>query len=180
MNDASRLVAMPKLEFPYQVVRPDGLPDVPLTLFAREQMQSLSASSVPLYLREIVAFINWSANDTVVQRYNWCFDGPPTDVRNMLREYLTVAAKCKLTTRADGLGMKATYIVQAAGNTINIRTLLSRSSGFRNAHHQRYIPLPESTGARRGCPPCEGTPGSEAGCFQEGPRAPSDACGKRG
>jgi hypothetical protein len=130
MSDASRLVAMPKLEFPYQVVRPDGLPDVPLTLFAREQMQSLSASSVPLYLREIVAFINWSANDTVVQRYNWCFDGPPTDVRNMLREYLTVAAKCKLTTRADGLGMKATYIVQAAGNTINIRTLLSALKRF--------------------------------------------------
>jgi integrase len=125
MDDAYRLVATPKFEFPYQVVRSDGLPDVPLTLFAREQLQSLSASSVPLYLREIVAFLNWSKSDPVVQRYQWRIDGSPTEVRNMLREYLTVAAKCKLTSRADGLGVKATYVVQAAGNTINIRTLLA-------------------------------------------------------
>ena len=125
MGNTYRLVATPKLEFPYQVVRPDGLPDVPLTLFAREQAQSLSASSVPLYLREIVAFLNWSENDPVVQRYKWRIDGAPTDVRNMLREYLTVAARCKLTSRADGLGIKATYVVQVAGNTINIRTLLA-------------------------------------------------------
>ena len=31
---------------------------------------------------------------------------PPAQVRNVLREYLTVAAKCKLTTRADRLGVK--------------------------------------------------------------------------
>ena len=125
MRDVYRLVATPKFEFPYQVVHSDGLPDVPLTLFAREQLQSLSASSVPLYLREIVAFLNWSESDPVVQQYQWRIDGSPTEVRNMLREYLTVAAKCKLTSRADGLGVKATYVVQAAGNTINIRTLLA-------------------------------------------------------
>jgi integrase len=125
MGDAYRLVATPNLEFPYQVVRPDGLPDVPLTLFAREQAQSLSASSVPLYLREIIALINWSGNDAFVRRNDWHIDGPPADVRNLLREYLTVAANCKLTMRADGLGIKATYVAQAAGNTINIRTLLS-------------------------------------------------------
>jgi hypothetical protein len=106
MGNVYRLISTPQLEFPYQVVRPDGLPDASLTLFAREQMQSLSASSVPLYLREIIAFVNWSDSDTVVRRYKWRIDGPPTDVRNILREYLTVAAKCKLTSRADGLGIK--------------------------------------------------------------------------
>ena len=106
MGNVYRLISTPQFEFPYQVVRPDGLPDASLTLFAREQMQSLSASSVPLYLREIIALVNWSDSDTVVRRYKWRIDGPPTDVRNILREYLTVAAKCKLTSRADGLGIK--------------------------------------------------------------------------
>jgi hypothetical protein len=99
MGNAYNLVATPKLQFPYQIVRPDGLPDVPLTLFAREQAQSLSATSVPLYLREIIAFLNWSVNDPFVRRSDWRIDGPPPEVRNLLREYLTAAANCKLTMR---------------------------------------------------------------------------------
>jgi hypothetical protein len=49
----------------YQVVRADGLPDVELTLFADEQMKALSPSSVPVYLREILSFINWSESDPI-------------------------------------------------------------------------------------------------------------------
>ena len=50
---AYQLVSVSGLECRYHVVRPDGLPDVPLTLFANEQLKSLSPSSVPLYVREI-------------------------------------------------------------------------------------------------------------------------------
>ena len=38
----------PNLDHQYQVVLADGLPDVPLTLFANELLKSLSPASVPI------------------------------------------------------------------------------------------------------------------------------------
>jgi hypothetical protein len=53
-------MSTPSSMYRYQVVCPDGLPDVELTLFADDQMEALSPSSVPVYLREILSLINWS------------------------------------------------------------------------------------------------------------------------
>jgi len=50
-----KLVSTPNLDHQYQVVRADGLPDVPLTLFASDLLKSLSPSSVPIYMREVLA-----------------------------------------------------------------------------------------------------------------------------
>jgi site-specific recombinase XerD len=47
-----------------------------------------------------------------------------------LREYLIVAAKCKLTTRADRLGVKVTYVCQTSSTGINIRILLAALRRF--------------------------------------------------
>jgi hypothetical protein len=96
-----QLVAVSGIGSRYHVVRPDGLPDVPLTLFANEQLKSLAPSSVPLYVREILVLLNWARTDPVVNKEGWKLTGPPAAVRNLIREYLCVGAKCKLTTRPD-------------------------------------------------------------------------------
>ena len=125
-----KLVSTPDLDHQYQVVRADGLPDVPLTLFASDLLKSLSPSSVPIYMREVLAAFEWAQSDEIVLRNHWSLFGPPAEVRNVLREYLTVAAKCKLTTRADRLGVKVTYVCQTSETGINIRILLAALRRF--------------------------------------------------
>jgi site-specific recombinase XerD len=125
-----KLVSTPNLDHRYQVVRTDGLPDVPLTLFASDLLKSLSPSSVPIYMREVLAAFEWAQSDEIVLRNHWSLLGPPAEVRNVLREYLTVAAKCKLTTRADRLGVKVTYVCQTSETGINIRILLAALRRF--------------------------------------------------
>ena len=46
-------------------------------------------------------------------------------MRNLIREYLCVGAKCKLTTRPDTLGLKVTYVKQTDETRINVRILLA-------------------------------------------------------
>ncbi len=120
-----KLVPTPELSHPFQIVRGDGLPDVRLTRFASELLKSLSPSSVPIYMRELAACVDWAEADTVVLRNGWTLFGPPGEVRNVLREYLAVAAKCKLTVRRDNLGAKVTYVCQTSETSINIRILLA-------------------------------------------------------
>src|SRR5215472_9561776 len=120
-----RLVSTPNLEHQYQVVHADGLPDVSLTLFADDLRKSLSPSSVPIYMREILSAFNWALTDKVVVSNGWRLLGPPLEVRNVVREYLTVGAKCKLQNRADRLGMKITYVRQTDDTRINVRILLA-------------------------------------------------------
>ncbi len=114
----------------YHVVQPDGLPDVALTLFANEQLKSLSASSVPAYVREIVALLNWTRSDQVVLREGWSLTGSPAVVRNLVREYLCVGAKCKVTTRPDTFGLKVTYVKETDESRINVRILLTALRRF--------------------------------------------------
>ncbi|MCZ2074133.1 MAG: hypothetical protein LC130_03925 [Bryobacterales bacterium] len=63
-----KLVPTPELSHPFQIVRGDGLPDVRLTRFASELLKSLSPSSVPIYMRELAACVDWAEADTVVLR----------------------------------------------------------------------------------------------------------------
>jgi len=125
-----KLVSTPKLAHQYQVVRDDGLPDVRLTLFAVELLKSVSPSSVPIYMRELIACFDWAESDAILLRNRWTLLGPPTEVRNVLREYLTVAAKCKLTSRPDRVGLKVTYVCQTSETGINIRILLAALRRF--------------------------------------------------
>jgi site-specific recombinase XerD len=120
-----RLVSTPSLQWRFQIVRPDGLPEFGLTLFANDLMKSLSESSVPIYMREILALANWALVDSTVLKQGWHLFGPPQEVRNLLREYLTVATHCKLSSRADLAGLKVTYVNATAGTRVNVRILLS-------------------------------------------------------
>ena len=120
-----RLVSTPGLRWRFQVARPDGLPDIGLTLFANDLVKSLSESSVPIYIREILALATWALVDATVVKQGWHLFGPPQEVRNLLREYLTVATQCKLANRADLAGLKVTYVNGTTGTHINVRTLLS-------------------------------------------------------
>ena len=125
LGDSYKLVSTPTLAHRYQVIRPDGLPEISLTLFANDLLKSLSSSSVPQYMREILAVVNWAVTDHVVVKNGWNLFGAPETVRNLLREYLTVGAQCKLTNRPDLTGLKFTYINATSGTRINVRTLLS-------------------------------------------------------
>ena len=111
-------------EFPVHVVRENGLPDVPLTVFAHELRRILSANSVRGYVRETLAFVNWCAADPVTQARQWHWQAEPPLVRHAVRQYLTVAAECRITVRPDTLGLKASYINATAGTRINVGLLL--------------------------------------------------------
>ena len=94
-------------EFPVHIVRENGLPDVALTVFANELRRTLSDGSVRGYVRETVAFVNWCASDPVTQTRGWHWQAEPPQVRHAVRQYLTVAAECRITVRPDTLGLKA-------------------------------------------------------------------------
>ena len=99
----------------YHVVRSDGLPDEPLTAFIEEQRHCLAEGSVSLYARELLAFLNWSQSDPIAVRNAWTVLGPTAEVRQLVRQYLTVAASCKVAMRPDQLGLKVGYVNETSG-----------------------------------------------------------------
>lgn len=111
-------------EFPVHIVGENGLPDVALTVFANELYRSLSTSSVRGYVREALSFVNWCGRDRVTQARGWHWHAEPPQVRHAVRQYLTVAAECRITIRPDTLGLKASYVNVTAGTRINVGLLL--------------------------------------------------------
>lgn len=125
MREALKLISTPRLAFRYQVVHADGLPEIPLTLFADNLYKSMSESSVPQYLRALLAFANWVAVDPVVAQHGWNLYSRAEQIRELLRQYLTVEARCRLTVRPDFAGLRVTYVKATDGTKVNVRTLLS-------------------------------------------------------
>jgi site-specific recombinase XerD len=125
-----KLVKTKSAQLPYQVVRSDGMPDLPLTSFAVELYQSLSDSSVSVYLRTILHFANWLESDQVAVRYKWHLLDDPSMVRSALRQYLHVEGNCKIVSRPDRLGLKSVYISSTDNKHINVRTFLSALKKF--------------------------------------------------
>lgn len=111
--------------FPFQVVRPDGLPDFYLSAFASHLSTELSKKSIPVYIRELLALANWTITDPVVRHHAWRLLGPPDEVRNIIRQYITTEAACKITTRPDTLGQQTRYIRISSETRINPRIFLS-------------------------------------------------------
>jgi hypothetical protein len=103
-------------------VQRDGLPDVTLTLFIEEQRHCLAEGSVSLYARELLALLNWCQSDAIAVRNGWTPFGPSGHVRQLARQYLTVAGSCKVSVRPEGL--KVAYINETSGTHINTRVFL--------------------------------------------------------
>jgi integrase len=78
----------------------------------------------------VLGLFNWAVSDATVQRHQWKMLVPVVEVRNVIREYLTVAAKCKLTYRADRTGVKVTYVSETQETRINVRILLAALRRF--------------------------------------------------
>lgn len=125
MKRLHKLISTPGHEYRHQVVDHDGLPEIALTLFAHDLGKSLSESSVPLYIREIISIANWACTDRVASAHGWALFGKPHEVRALVRGYLTTGAHCKVTVRADLCGLKVSYINATNGTRVNVRTLLS-------------------------------------------------------
>jgi hypothetical protein len=119
-----RLVRVNSPSYKYHVVRSDGLPDEPLTAFIEEQCHWLAAGSVCLYARELIAFLNWSQSDPIAVRNGWTALSSSAQVQQLVRQYLTVAASCKIAVRPDQLGLKVAYVNETAGTHINTRAFL--------------------------------------------------------
>jgi integrase len=112
-------------DFPIQVVRADGLPEVYLTIFANDLRRSLAPGSVRGYIRELLIFANWTLSDSVAALNRWRLYGEPREVRNLLREYLTVVGECRIAQRPDTLGLRVTYVNVTSQTGINVRLLLA-------------------------------------------------------
>jgi site-specific recombinase XerD len=112
-------------DFPIQVVRADGLPEVALTVFANDLSRSLAAGSVRGYVRELLVFANWALGDSIATVNQWRLYGDPREVRNLLREYLTVVGECRVTQRPDTLGLRVSYVNITQQTKINVRLLLA-------------------------------------------------------
>jgi hypothetical protein len=108
MAERLRLISTPSLGYRYQVVHADGLPEIRLILFADHLQKSMSASSVPQYLREVLAFANWVSADAVAAHHSWNLYSRAEQVRELVREYLTTEARCRLTVRSDLAGLRVT------------------------------------------------------------------------
>lgn len=120
-----QLVRVKGSGYRYHVVRSDGLPDEPLTAFIEEQRHCLAEGSVALYARELLAFLNWSQTDPIVVRNGWTVQASSIQVRQLVRQYLTVAANCKVSVRPDQLGLKVAYVNETSGTHINAQAFLS-------------------------------------------------------
>jgi integrase len=125
-----KLVQTQALRHHYQVVRPDGLPDIPLTIFVNEQKNWLADSSIAVYVREVLMFFTWASADRISVQNGWSSLGPPPAVRNLIRQYLSVEAKCQLMGRPDTNGLKVTFIRENSGGKINVRILLAALKRF--------------------------------------------------
>lgn len=119
-----RAVYVTNGQFPVHVVQDNGLPDVALTVFANDLRRILSDSSARGYVRETLAFVNWCASDPVTRARHWHWNAEPPQVRHAVRQYLTVAAECRITVRPDTLGLKVSYVNATAGTRINVGLLL--------------------------------------------------------
>lgn len=111
--------------FRVQVVRADGLPEIPLTVYGNALLAMLSEGSVRAYLREVLVFANWACSDAVSGRHAWRLYGDPREVRNLIRAYLTVVGECRITQRPDTLGVRAAYVNVTNQTRINVRLLLA-------------------------------------------------------
>jgi hypothetical protein len=67
-----------------------------------------------------LAFVNWCASDPVTLARHWHWNAEPPQVRQAVRQYLTVAAECRITVRPDTLGVKASYVNVTTGTRINV------------------------------------------------------------
>jgi hypothetical protein len=117
-------------EFRWQVIRADGLPEIALTVFANQMLRMLSEGSVRAYLREVLTFANWAGQDGVSCNHAWGLYGDPREVRNLVREYLTVVGECRITQRPDTLGVRVAYVNVTNQTRINVSLLLAALKKF--------------------------------------------------
>ncbi len=125
-----RLVRTPNLFYHYQVVRPDGLPDIPLTLFVNELKNWLADSSIAIYAREILRFFTWASVDRTCLENGWSALGSAETVRSLIHRYLVVEARCQATRRPDWNGLKVTFVRENGEGTINVQILLAALKRF--------------------------------------------------
>jgi len=130
VDQGYRLISGGDNACPYMVIGGTGIPDVALSLFAKELQHSLSPACIRVYVREVLALANWASTDLVSLRSQWHLHAPPAQVRHLIREYLTLGADCKVIVRPDTAGLMITHVDRGSGTRVNVRTLLAALKRF--------------------------------------------------
>jgi len=99
-------------------------------MFAIELCQSHSQSSVPIYLRTLIHFLNWLESDQIALQYRWHLLDNPTNIRSALRQYLYAKGNCKVAVRPDNVGLRSVYISPFDNKHINIPVFLAALKNF--------------------------------------------------
>ena len=144
-----RVRVAPGSRFPLQVLRADGVPEFPLTVFADALRYMLSPGSAYAYVREVVVFANWASQDCVPVAQGWRLYGEPREVRSLVQQYLTKVGECRVTRRPDTLGIRVVYVNAGDGTRINVRLLLAALKSTRDPWRLRPVCVPKSARACR-------------------------------
>jgi integrase len=76
------------------VVDNDGLPHLPLTAFYAQLQEELSIGAARTYNSVLLPFFTWATSSPLHARSHYRWDGPPEQVRALVRDYLLHGLGC--------------------------------------------------------------------------------------
>jgi len=117
-------------DFPFHVTDPQGLPHLPLTLYACRVGKYHSAATVKAYLRHLLKFFSWAYQDEIVKRQRWDLLGDSTQVRATLEYFLTTQLHCTLFFGRDLSGADIRKVQVTWGKTYRVNHLLAALRSF--------------------------------------------------
>jgi len=111
---------------------------IPLTIFGKSALASISAKAVQTYFYAILPFFTYLDTEEWQVRADRRWDAPPQQIRQTVEDYLVQSLRCKV--RQHRLGFQLVSIT--AGTRSTIRVFLSGLKLFYHVMHRRgYYPF---------------------------------------
>lgn len=117
-------------DFLFHVTDSQGLPHLPLTVYACRADRYHSPATVKAYLRHLLAFFSWAGQDETVKRQHWDLLGNSSQVRAVLEHFLTTQLHCTLFFARDLSGGDIRKVEVTWGKTHRINHLLAALRSF--------------------------------------------------
>ena len=116
--------------FPFHVTDSQGLPHIPLTIYACRAEKYLSPATAKAYIRCLMAFFCWAEQDEIVRRQEWDLLGNSAQVRATLEYFLTDQLNCTLFWGRDLSGTDIRKIQVTWGKSYRVTHLLAALRSF--------------------------------------------------
>lgn len=117
-------------DFLFHVTDSQGLPHLPLTVYACRADRYHSPATVKAYLRHLLAFFSWAGQDETVKRQDWDLLGNSGQVRAVLEHFLTTQLHCTLFFARDLSGEDIRKVQVTWGKAHRINHLLAALRSF--------------------------------------------------